>query len=308
MGRVIVDAGQSGVRVVLSRSGESDISREYTGIRSHGNVLEQVASAVETSLSGIDERGCWTLAAGITGLTPADGGANTLLDALPMVASVAIAHDSVTSYLGAFGNNQGTVLAVGTGVVVLACATSKVARVDGWGHLLGDAGGGFWIGARGLAAALEAFDGRAPSTSLTGAALERFGSFSDLPNLVYADPDRVSAIAAFCIEVVACAEKGDPPSVAILEEATDQLARSASASLDSVQLLDDDRVVSWSGKLIGASGYVRSLLQIALERNPARARLVPPQGTSLDGARALIDLSPTHPLYDAVSRASRNEK
>jgi len=308
MGRVIVDAGQSGVRVVLSRPGHADIGREHAGIRSHGSVLRQVAAAVEASLSGIDTRDPWALAAGITGLTPADGGADTLLHALPMVTSVAMAHDSAASYLGAFGHHQGAVLAVGTGVVVIACAASRVARVDGWGHLLGDAGGGFWIGARGLAAVLEAFDGRAPATALIGAARERFGPFPDLPNIIYGDPDRVSVIAAFCIEVVACAKKGDPVSIAILEEAAGQLARSASASLDSVQLSGDERVVSWSGNLIGGSGYVRELLQMALERLPARARLIPPRGTAIDGARALFDLSSTHPLYGAVSRAYRNEK
>ena len=303
-----MDAGQTGVRVVISRAGHADIGREHPGIRAHGSVLLQVAAAVESSVVGIDVREPWVLAAGITGLTPSHGGADTLLRALPTVTSVAVAHDSTTSYLGAIGDGQGAVLAVGTGVVVVACAASKISRVDGWGHLLGDAGGGFWIGARGLAAALEAFDGRAPATALTAAALERFGPFPDLPSIVYGDPDRVSVIAAFCIDVVACAAEGDAASVAILEEGARQLARSASASLDSVQLSSADRVVSWSGNLIGGSSYMRHLIQIALDCSPARARLIAPRGTPIDGAHALIDLSSAHPLYGTVSRAYRNEK
>ncbi|TFD07819.1 N-acetylglucosamine kinase [Cryobacterium sp. TMT1-66-1] len=309
MGQAIVDAGQSGIRVYLSKAGRTDVSLEFPGVRAHDNVLLQVAQVVAESIGNFGSHDDWTVAAGITGLTAIHGGANTLLLALPTsVTRVVIGHDSATSYLGALGNAPGAVLAVGTGVVVTACAAATTARVDGWGHLFGDAGGGFWIGSRGLTAVLEAEDGRALSTSLTAAAIARFGAIDTLPSIVYENPDRVAAVAAFCIDVVACAEHGDSLADGILTEGARQLARSAQAALEAVGLAEDSRVVSWSGNLIQGSNYVRRLIRTELASLPVAASLVAPVGTPLDGARALINLPATHPLYGEVTRAYRNEK
>lgn len=309
MGQLAVDAGQSGVRVLLVRDDLPDRVFEYPGVRSHENVIAQVAEVVSHALSAADSRDTWIVAAGITGLTTAHGGADTLLAQLPVdVTATVVGHDSVTSYLGALADRSGAVLAVGTGVIVTACSATAMTRVDGWGHLLGDAGGGFWIGARGLAAALEAFDGRSPATTLTTAAIERFGPVGTLPSTIYENPDRVAAVASFCVDVVACAESGDVAAHSVLAEGAHQLARSAHAALRRVHLTDVGAVVSWSGNLMTASGYVRDLVRGQLAALPLKAQLAPPLGTPIDGARALIDLPSTHPLHGAVSRASRTGK
>lgn len=64
---------------------------------------------------------------------------------------------TVTAYLAANGTRHGVVVAAGTGVVTLGVGPEGVARVDGWGHLLGDAGSAYWIGRAGLDAALRTF-------------------------------------------------------------------------------------------------------------------------------------------------------
>src|SRR5581483_2138299 len=59
---------------------------------------------------------------------------------------------------------------------------SAVACVDGWGHLLGDAGSGFWIGRRGLDAALRAHDGRRGGSPVLARLVERdIGPLDRLP-------------------------------------------------------------------------------------------------------------------------------
>lgn len=309
MNRVIVDAGQSGVRILLSQASMPDVTITLSGIRADTNGILQVAAAIRQELPSTHDAQGWSVAAGITGLTPAHGGAGELLGALPTtVTSAIVGHDSATGYLGALGTTYGTVLAVGTGVVVIACSESTTRRVDGWGHLLGDLGGGFWIGAHGLTAALESFDGRAPFTKLLDRAIARFGAVSTLPSVIYENPNRVADIAAFCVDVVSCAANGDAPAQAIVTEAARQLARSANASLNSVNLSGDDRLVSWSGNLIDKSDYVRRLISDELESLPSPARLITPRGAPLDGAHALIDLSANHPLYATISRAYRSEK
>ncbi|MDU3273266.1 MAG: ATPase, partial [Cutibacterium sp.] len=65
------------------------------------------------------------------------------------VGQVLLAHDSITSYLGALGDQLGVVTAAGTGVITFAVGFAAVARVDGWGWLLGDDGSAFWLGREG---------------------------------------------------------------------------------------------------------------------------------------------------------------
>ena len=59
--------------------------------------------------------------------------------------------DTVTGHIGALSGGDGVSLIVGTGVACFAMAhdRSAVWAVDGKGFLLGDDGGGFWIGRRG---------------------------------------------------------------------------------------------------------------------------------------------------------------
>ncbi|WP_341476215.1 BadF/BadG/BcrA/BcrD ATPase family protein, partial [Cryobacterium zongtaii] len=55
----------------------------------------------------------------------------------------------------------------GTGVVTLAVGVHDVARIDGWGNLIGNAGSGYWIGRAALEAVMREYDGRGPVTVLT---------------------------------------------------------------------------------------------------------------------------------------------
>jgi len=117
--------------------------------------------------------------------------------------------------------------------------------------------------------------------------------------------DRVSEIAAFCIDTVTAAEAGDDVAALIVRSAAMELARSASASLNAVSAPITGRKASWSGSLITSSRFVRELLETALASETHPVMLVQPNGTPLDGVRALLTLSDSHPLFTAVSRASR---
>ncbi len=77
------------------------------------------------------------------------------------VRRAALAADAVTAYVGALGPRPGAVIAAGTGLIAIGTDLAGWRRADGWGHLLGDCGGGAWIGRAGLEAALRAHDGRA---------------------------------------------------------------------------------------------------------------------------------------------------
>ncbi|MCV6971956.1 ATPase, partial [Mycobacterium bohemicum] len=88
------------------------------------------------------------------------------------VERVAVTSDAVLAHAGALDGALDGEPGVVTGAVALAIGADGALRTaDGWGPLLGDEGGGAWIGAAGLRAALRAHDGRGPATALLHALL-----------------------------------------------------------------------------------------------------------------------------------------
>lgn len=84
-------------------------------------------------------------------------------------------------------------------------------RAGGWGHLLGDEGSGYWLGAQSIAAALHDRDGSGRYTALSDAALAFFRSPSveALAASVYTTPLTKSEVAAFAVETSRLAHAGD---------------------------------------------------------------------------------------------------
>src|SRR6201991_13474 len=147
------------------------------GLATPGGVraAEAAILAVAREFGTVDE-----LIVGAAGALAAPEAARALGDALLAslrVERVAGTSDAVIAHAGALNGEPGVVLIAGTGVVALAIGADGALRTaDGWGPWLGDEGGGAWIGAAGLRAALRAHDGRGPSTTLLDAARARFAA------------------------------------------------------------------------------------------------------------------------------------
>jgi N-acetylglucosamine kinase-like BadF-type ATPase len=166
-----------------------------------------------------------------------------------------------------------------------------MAKVDGWGSLLGDAGSGFAIGRAGLDAVLRAADGRAESTGLLAAAERRFAPVPQLAEAVYGAPVPTRAIAAFAGDVAREAAAGDVVARRILNEAAQELALSAVTALERLFAPGEEAAVSYAGNVFLAGAPLLEPFERAVgERRPG-ARVVPPQGDSLAGAALLAGRS-----------------
>lgn len=146
------------------------------------------------------------------------------------VRHVTVAADAVTAYLGTVGAGPGTATICGTGVASLgADGTGTLRRVDARGYLLGDFGGGFWIGQRGLHAALDAVQGRGDPTSL----VEELPALGG-PEAIYHDAmSSIPApqyVAAFAQAVIAAAEAADRVALQIIENAAKEIALTTAAA------------------------------------------------------------------------------
>ena len=213
---LLIDGGQSGCR---GRHLPGGLTVDGPGLPRRGRDY----GALRALLAG----GVDLVAAGLTGF---DGDAAAVARAVE--APVIVTTDAVTAYLGALGVEPGVVIVAGTGVIGLAAAPDGGwARADGWGSLLGDDGGGHWIGRRGLALALRARDGRpGGSAELLRRAEERFGP--RIVPAVYDAPDPVAVIASFAHDVADAARAGEEIAIGIWSEAARELAHTTAALLE----------------------------------------------------------------------------
>lgn len=290
-----LDGGQSGMRTLLRDDTGSRSGPEFTGIRSDQRLLPQLRDIVLTTLDG---RRADVVVLGVSGLGRQDT-ARQLLDLLDgAVDAVLLAHDSTTSYLGALGPREGAVVASGTGAVTLAVGPAEVRRIDGWGHLLGDAGSGFWIGREALSAVLRAHDRRGRTTALTEHAVEEFGDLSQLYLQVQADPSRVARIASWARTVSELAPT-DEVCAEISREAGRLLAESAATGLGSVQA---EPVASTVGNVF-LNERVAASFREHLGGFVPGVRIEAPAGSGLDGAATLPEVAAGSPLGALVDRA-----
>jgi N-acetylmuramic acid 6-phosphate etherase len=239
------------------------------GLAAPGGVraAEAAILAVARELGPVDE-----VIVGAAGALAAPDAARALGDALLAslrVERVAVTSDAVIAHAGALDGEPGVVLIAGTGVVALAIGADGTLRTaDGWGPWLGDEGGGAWIGAAGLRAALHAHDGRGPSTTLLDAACARFGAPETWP----AQLTGAAALASFAPDVLAA--EGDATALAIVSAAAEALAATARAA--------GDGPVAMVGGLAGVEALRQQL------------DLVPAAGDALDGALRLGAIHEPH--------------
>ncbi|MBT2377010.1 ATPase [Streptomyces sp. CB00316] len=321
-----VDSGGSGLRVALGRVdtdgplftavGAVPVRTGAGGIDA-AHLLEQLLPAV----AGLLERAARSdggrtgdgpatvaaLAVGAAGMATLGGRLRAelpgALAAALGVRRMALAADAVTAYAGAVGQRPGAVVAGGTGMIALGTDLTSWHRADGWGHLLGDSGGGAWIGRAGLEAAMRAHDGRRGGSPALLARLHAvFGAAEDLPGLLYPRSDRPAVLASFAPEVAACAG-ADEVAAGILREAAGHIAEAAAAVCPTAGPQgDEDREVALTGGLFRMGEPLLGPVREELARLDPQARVTNGTGDPLTGALriaralALDDLRlPHHP-------------
>ncbi|MFJ5831930.1 N-acetylglucosamine kinase [Streptomyces sp. NPDC093089] len=291
-----VDSGGSGLRIALAEAAGGVVLdtvasrvpvRTGPGGISAGHFLEQVLPAVGALLEPHGPRPVLAVAVGAAGMATLG---EELRAELPGafagawgVRRVALAADAVTAYAGALGQRPGAVVAGGTGMIALGTDLASWRRADGWGHLLGDCGGGAWIGRAGLEAAMRAYDGRrGGSAPLLVRAEKLFGPAAGLPGALYPRTDRPAVLASFAPEVGRCAAE-DPVAAGILARAAVHIAEAAEAACPG----GPGAVVALTGGLFKMGEPLLAPLRAALRELVPHARTVAPAGDPLDGAVAL---------------------
>ncbi|MFF7331370.1 N-acetylglucosamine kinase [Streptomyces sp. NPDC090306] len=319
-GFLAVDSGGSGLRVVVGvpgrapgaplesrlpvRTGPRGIDADHLMAQ-----LTPMARSLMAPLGLVRLPTAVVGAAGLAGLGEALRA--DLPDALARafgVRTLALAADAVTAYAGALGPRPGAVVAAGTGMIATGTDLTRWRRADGWGHLLGDCGGGAWIGRAGLEAALRAHDGRdGGSVPLLAAAEEFFGPAAELPGRLYPREDRAAVLASFAPRVAALAGD-DPVAGGVVRTAARHIAESAAAVCPTEGAVR----VALTGGLLKLGEVLLGPLEAELSRRLPHARRVAAEGDPLHGAvRIATDLaagSTVLPQDELLLRISRTEQ
>ena len=135
---------------------------------------------------------------------------------------VRVESDARAALMGAHAGAAGLIGIAGTGSIVLGQnQDGQLMRAGGWGPLLGDEGGGYYLGLRALRAVARQLDGAGPDTALVEALAEALdmADWSGLIPAVYGgsiDRERIAALGPL---VTAAAERGDVVALDIVERA-----------------------------------------------------------------------------------------
>jgi N-acetylglucosamine kinase-like BadF-type ATPase len=294
-----IDVGGTGLRGALAVAGEpvpiARASHEAGLRRGSGGIEGVVPAAAALAASLLAASSFPRVAAVAVGCAGAADLGDDLRLHLPAAlwevcgpATVVVSSDMVTAFLGALGGSPGVTLSVGTGAVALGGDLSgDWRRADGRGDLLGDLGGGAWLGREGMVAALRASDGRRGGSPLL--LRELLSAYADPAALIReltGRTDRAAVLAGFAPAVLAAARSGDPAAVSIRTEAGHHLADSALAARP--RSLPDPVPLAIVGGLPDHHDDFRAALVAQLDPG---FTVRPATGTPADGALLLATLA-----------------
>ncbi|MEU8781052.1 BadF/BadG/BcrA/BcrD ATPase family protein [Streptomyces sp. NPDC048637] len=297
-----VDSGGSGLRIAVARADDAEarplavrtsdgpVRTGPTGIDAE-HLLSQLLPAAAELARETGAEGFVAVCVGAAGMATLGEELRARLPAALATAfglrQLALAADAVTAYAGALGQRPGAVIAAGTGMIALGTDLTPAGgwrRADGWGHLLGDCGGGAWIGRAGLEAALRAYDGRpGGSAALLARAEAVFGPVTGLPGALYPRPDRPAVLASFAPEVARCATEDDTVALGVLRAAAGHIADAAAAACPP----GAGTTVACTGGLFGMGEPLLAPLRTALAERLPDARTTAAAGSPLDGSLAI---------------------
>ena len=272
-----VDGGGSKTRAVLAdetgkpiaeSTGDGSTVRPNEAERSAGIIAGVVRDVLEVAEMG-DARPPRVLCVGVAGVGR-ESERQALYEALSthqLAEEVVVLTDFAVAIEDAFGEGPGVLLIAGTGSSAFGRGPSgATARCGGWGAMIGDEGGGAWIGRRALSVVSAASDGREPETALTGAILTATESSEAADLIRWAAGATPAKLATLAPVVMTVADGGDLRANAIVSMAVEELSLHVRAL--ARQLFTDERAsvpVALTGGLLRKGSSYRKRLEHRLK-------------------------------------------
>ncbi len=203
---------------------------------------------------------------------------------------ISVDHDCRIALAGGRGGQHGIVQIVGTGASCFGInAAGERWMAGGWGHLLADEGGGYWMGIQAMKAATAACDTRGKPTILTETVLEALGidTIEQIMHTVYSEDLTVSDIAALSRTVIDAAQQDDPLAIDIIARGMEEVARCVKAVSDHLAFPDDEMKLVFTGGILQAGPVITGPFESAVHRHLPTCKIEAPRFPAVVGAGLL---------------------
>jgi N-acetylmuramic acid 6-phosphate etherase len=161
----------------------------------------------------------------------------TLCAAIWPSAKIVAGSDRDSGLAAALGRGDGIAVNAGTGASVTGRRGERIEKAGGWGHILGDAGGGYFLSVQALRLILREYDLHRGEAQFTASILRALSLNSRDELVRWAQTADKMEIATLSPVVLEAARNGDPNVEKIIEEAADVLAEYTAAVASRLGLL-----------------------------------------------------------------------
>ena len=216
-------------------------------------------------------------------------------------AVIVTGSDRESGFAAAFGEGDGIAVNAGTGSSITGRRAGRVEQAGGWGHILGDAGGGYYLSLQMLRFVLRDYDLHRHSSDLAQEILRALG-LNDLNELVrWAQTAGKMEIAMLAPIVFAAGAAGHAEINDILRAGARVLAEYTGAVADHLQF-PAPPVALLGGLFRGHSIYVKAYRRELAEVLPPANVFVAEKSPALGAAWLALSRTPALPLKPEKAR------
>ena len=220
-------------------------------------------------------------------------------------ARIVAGSDRDSGLAAALGRNDGIAVNAGTGASVTGRRGDRLEKAGGWGHILGDAGGGYSLALQALRFILREYDLHRGEAQFTATILRAL-SLNSRDALVRwaqtADKDDIAGLAPVVLE---CAMNGDESVMKIVEDGAGVLSEYTSAVATRLGLLAPKVILL--GGLFQRDGVYVHAFKRKLKKNLSDARVALSEKSPELGAAWLAAQSEEHPPVLVIPSGAETE-
>lgn len=205
-----------------------------------------------------------------------------------VVDSVSILSDQELAFWAASPQGEGLLVGAGTGSFAIGLSQEgQIVRVGGYGHILGDEGGGYWIGVNALRYALQSEEcGELSGRALLHRLLEALGckSKADLITWMYSDGSQRERIAMLTPLVVELGNANDSLCKKVLSQAVDELVALTLRGLTAIGNTIEPCPIFLHGGVFEHGIKIRKQVEEKLQRIHSSCYIAQPRYPAVIGA------------------------
>ncbi|HEY8835929.1 MAG TPA: N-acetylmuramic acid 6-phosphate etherase [Chthoniobacterales bacterium] len=220
-------------------------------------------------------------------------------------AKIVAGSDRDSGLAAALGRGDGIAVNAGTGASVTGRRGDRIEKAGGWGHILGDAGGGYFLALQALRFILREYDLHRGEAQFTAAILRAL-SLNSRDDLVrWAQTADKMDVAGLAPVVFECATNGDESVMKIVEEGAGVLSEYTAAVATRLGLLAP-KVILLGGVFQRDGVYVHAFRR-KIKKNLSDARVAMSEQSPELGAAWLASQMEERPVVSSASRGSDTE-